>query len=377
VDGRDRRALGEHHRKRAHQFAQRDGPARGQRVRDGQQRPRERLRADGRRADRRRVVVHRRADREAHVDPVGEQRLGVRGPRQRRQLDGDHREPLAEAGERPERRHRAPAEVGRGHAEPPRLPRRGGPRRRRPRLGTGQRGPRVRQERLAGRGEAHAARVPLEQHRAHLALEVLQLPRQRRLRHAQPLGRAPHVRQLGDGGEVAEVAELHAQQRSARVREKARRASQRSVGRRRRAAVRMGRPPAPRAAHARLPVADPTMPTATAPTPPRVPAPATAFLRAPGSPGRIAHVGVGVHVLVRAGDTGGAWALVDYELPPGFAGPPPHRHAHTTEAFHCTAGRLALTLDGRPVTLGPGEVAVVPPAWSTPSPTRTTRRRAC
>ena len=103
------------------------------------------------------------------------------------------------------------------------------------------------------------------------------------------------------------------------------------------------------------------MPTATAPTPPRVPAPATAFLRAPGSPGRIAHVGVGVHVLVRAGDTGGAWALVDYELPPGFAGPPPHRHAHTTEAFHCTAGRLALTVDGRSVTIGAGEVAVVPP----------------
>ena len=90
-------------------------------------------------------------------------------------------------------------------------------------------------------------------------------------------------------------------------------------------------------------------------------APRAPFVRAPGSPGRIAHVGVGVHVLVRAGDTGGAWSLVDYELPPGFAGPPPHRHAHTTEAFHCTAGTLALTLDGRRVTLRAGEVAVVPP----------------
>jgi quercetin dioxygenase-like cupin family protein len=92
-----------------------------------------------------------------------------------------------------------------------------------------------------------------------------------------------------------------------------------------------------------------------------LPALARAFVRAPGSPGRVAHVGVGVHVLVRAGDTGGAWALVDYELPPRFAGPAPHAHARTTEAFYCTAGALALTLDGRPVALAPGEIAVVPP----------------
>jgi quercetin dioxygenase-like cupin family protein len=98
------------------------------------------------------------------------------------------------------------------------------------------------------------------------------------------------------------------------------------------------------------------MPASLAPAAPR-----TAFVRAPGSPGRIRHVGAAVHVLVRAGDTGGAWSLVDYELPPRFAGPPPHAHAVTTEAFYCTAGRLALTLDGRSVTLGAGEVAVVPP----------------
>ena len=89
--------------------------------------------------------------------------------------------------------------------------------------------------------------------------------------------------------------------------------------------------------------------------------PTTAFVRAPGSPGRIAHVGAAVHVLVRAGDTGGAWSLVDYELPPRFAGPPPHAHAGFTEAFHCTAGTLALTLDGRATTLRAGKIAVVPP----------------
>jgi quercetin dioxygenase-like cupin family protein len=75
----------------------------------------------------------------------------------------------------------------------------------------------------------------------------------------------------------------------------------------------------------------------------------------------VRHVGVAVHVLVRADDTGGAWSLVDYELPPRFAGPPPHVHQAFTEAFHCTAGQIALTLDGRAVTLRAGETAVVPP----------------
>jgi quercetin dioxygenase-like cupin family protein len=115
-----------------------------------------------------------------------------------------------------------------------------------------------------------------------------------------------------------------------------------------------------------MPPAPLARPASLAPLPPL-----GAFVGAPGSPGRIAHVGVAVHVLVRAGDTGGAWALVDYELPPRFAGPPPHVHAAMSEAFYCIAGTLALTLDGRAATLGAGEVAVVPPgvahAFANPS----------
>ncbi len=95
--------------------------------------------------------------------------------------------------------------------------------------------------------------------------------------------------------------------------------------------------------------------------PASAPMPAAALLRAPGSPGLVPHVGVSVHALVLAGETGGAWSLVDYTMPPGFAGPPPHRHAHTTEAYYCVAGEVAFTLDGRAVTLAAGEAAVVPP----------------
>ena len=88
------------------------------------------------------------------------------------------------------------------------------------------------------------------------------------------------------------------------------------------------------------------------------------FVRAPGSPGAIPRLGVTVNVLVRAGDTGGAWSLLDYTMPAHFAGPPAHRHAHTTETFYCIDGEVVLTLDGRAVRLRSGEAAVVPPGTS-------------
>jgi mannose-6-phosphate isomerase-like protein (cupin superfamily) len=91
------------------------------------------------------------------------------------------------------------------------------------------------------------------------------------------------------------------------------------------------------------------------------PATAHPLVRAPGSPGAVRHLGVTVNTLVRASDTAGAWCLLDYTMPPGYAGPPPHRHARTTETFYCVSGTLTLRLDGCTVDLRPGEAAVVPP----------------
>ena len=88
------------------------------------------------------------------------------------------------------------------------------------------------------------------------------------------------------------------------------------------------------------------------------------IVRAAGSPGPIPRLGVTINVLVRAGDTDGAWSLLDYAMPPRFAGPPAHRHAHTTETFYCVRGEARLTLDGRSVRLRAGEAAVVPPGVS-------------
>jgi quercetin dioxygenase-like cupin family protein len=99
------------------------------------------------------------------------------------------------------------------------------------------------------------------------------------------------------------------------------------------------------------------------PAPTVLPTPAP-HLRAAGSPGAIPRLGVTVNVLVRAGDTGGAWSLLDYTMPPRFAGPPAHRHAHTTETFYCVRGEVRLTLDGRVARLRAGEAAMVPPGVS-------------
>lgn len=83
--------------------------------------------------------------------------------------------------------------------------------------------------------------------------------------------------------------------------------------------------------------------------------------RVPAGPGYLAPLDVTVNVLVRALDTEGAWALVDYTMPPGFAGPPAHTHPRSTEAFYGLEGITTLEVEGRVAALAPGEIAVVPP----------------
>lgn len=86
-----------------------------------------------------------------------------------------------------------------------------------------------------------------------------------------------------------------------------------------------------------------------------------ALRRIPSRPGYLAPLDVTVNVLVRGADTGGAWALVDYTMPPRFAGPPAHTHPRSTEAFYGLEGITTLEVAGRVVALRPGEVAMVTP----------------
>ena len=65
------------------------------------------------------------------------------------------------------------------------------------------------EEGAPGLGQRDPAVVALEQGHPDRALELLDLPAQRRLRHVEPLGRAAEVQLLGDGDEGADLVEGH------------------------------------------------------------------------------------------------------------------------------------------------------------------------
>ena len=73
----------------------------------------------------------------------------------------------------------------------------------------GQHGAGVAQERLAGGGELDAAAGALEQPDPQLGLEGADLLAERRLGDVQTSRRAPEVQLLGDGDEIAKLAEFH------------------------------------------------------------------------------------------------------------------------------------------------------------------------
>jgi mannose-6-phosphate isomerase-like protein (cupin superfamily) len=73
--------------------------------------------------------------------------------------------------------------------------------------------------------------------------------------------------------------------------------------------------------------------------------------------------GLGVTITYRVSNaaTGGAWALLEYNAPPHFAGPAPHWHAHTTELFYVLDGTLAFAIGEETITAPPGTSIHVPP----------------
>jgi mannose-6-phosphate isomerase-like protein (cupin superfamily) len=73
-------------------------------------------------------------------------------------------------------------------------------------------------------------------------------------------------------------------------------------------------------------------------------------------------------------DTDGGWTLFEYTAPPRFAGPPPHWHEVTEEAFFVLEGTVRFEVDGETLDLEPGGYARVPPGivhrFSNPSDTQ-------
>jgi quercetin dioxygenase-like cupin family protein len=58
-------------------------------------------------------------------------------------------------------------------------------------------------------------------------------------------------------------------------------------------------------------------------------------------------------ILAAGEDTGGAYALIHAEVPPG-GGPPPHVHRREDEAFYVLEGELAFQADGRDIAASAG-----------------------
>jgi len=81
----------------------------------------------------------------------------------------------------------------------------------------------------------------------------------------------------------------------------------------------------------------------------------------PGEGRSLAAVGVAVLLKSAAADTDGRWTLYEYTAPPRFAGPPPHWHKQTDEAFFVLEGTMRFNVAGETTDVQAGGYARVPP----------------
>lgn len=58
--------------------------------------------------------------------------------------------------------------------------------------------------------------------------------------------------------------------------------------------------------------------------------------------------------LVTGKESGGAFAMFDFLVPPGH-GPPPHEHSREDEAFHIIEGEFEFVLNGQAIRPTPGQ----------------------
>jgi mannose-6-phosphate isomerase-like protein (cupin superfamily) len=74
----------------------------------------------------------------------------------------------------------------------------------------------------------------------------------------------------------------------------------------------------------------------------------------------IAVLGARVTIAVRSGETGGAIGVIDYRMPPRYAGPPAHIHPDFDEIFMVQEGSLTFRVGDERRGAGPGDTVVVP-----------------
>ena len=67
-----------------------------------------------------------------------------------------------------------------------------------------------------------------------------------------------------------------------------------------------------------------------------------------------------VEIKAAGGHTGGAFAVLEYEMAPQTPGPPKHIHRRTDEAFYVLEGELIFHVADRAVAAGPGDFVLIP-----------------
>lgn len=65
-------------------------------------------------------------------------------------------------------------------------------------------------------------------------------------------------------------------------------------------------------------------------------------------------------IVLRPGQTEGAYVVMIGAMPAGDGGPPLHIHPYTAEAFYIAEGELTFQLGDREVVAGPGTFVLVP-----------------
>jgi quercetin dioxygenase-like cupin family protein len=65
-------------------------------------------------------------------------------------------------------------------------------------------------------------------------------------------------------------------------------------------------------------------------------------------------------IKARSADTRGAYTLLEFAIPPGGTGSPPHYHVAMEEAFYIVAGELTFTLEERTARVTAGSFIFVP-----------------
>ena len=73
-------------------------------------------------------------------------------------------------------------------------------------------------------------------------------------------------------------------------------------------------------------------------------------------------LGMPLRFLCDAHETGGAWSLMEEDIPIGH-GPPPHRH-DWDEAYYVISGALDFEMDGNPVRIEAGDFRLFAPEHS-------------